>query len=604
MNRKPNIVFVLTDDQGYGELGCHGNPVIQTPNMDKLHGESTRLADYHVGPTCAPTRAGLMTGHYHNSTGVWHTIGGRSLLRKDEYSLANALSEDGYRTGLFGKWHLGDNFPYRPQDRGFQEVVTHGGGGVGNTPDYWGNNYNDDTYAANGEWRPFEGYCTDVWFNEALNFIERSKDGPFFCYITTNAPHSPYIVDEKYSDPYVDKVEVPAHVRDEVAAYCQTHGLAYDFRTRAQRRANFYGMITCIDENLGILRQKLQDWGIADDTILIFMTDNGTSGGATPGENQFVMAGYNAGMRGIKGSEYDGGHRVPLFIHWPNGGLTQGRDVTELTANVDMMPTLLELCGIDPGDHTFDGKSLVPLICNEGIDWPDRAMVTDSQRITQPIKWRKSATMTSRWRLINGGELYDIQADPGQKRDVATDHPEVVARLRGEYDRWWDKVSEQFDSTIPITIGSDDATSIVLTSHDWRNEEALCAWNQSEVHAGLECNGYWEIDVAVPGRYQFELRRWPKEENRALVEGIPGEPVRYSAAIRDGYGGGRAIPLKTARITLAGREETRPIMPEDKGGIFTFDLDAGETLLQTYLSDAKGNSIGAYYVYVDRLSVR
>jgi arylsulfatase A-like enzyme len=204
---RPNIVFVITDDQGYGDLGCHGNPVIQTPNIDALYRESVRLTDFHVGPTCAPTRAGLLTGHFHNSTGVWHTIGGRSLLRRDEWSLATAFSEGGYATGLFGKWHLGDNAPYRPQDRGFQTVVAHGGGGVGQTPDYWGNSYQDDTYAVNGEWTPFEGYCTDIWFNEALTFIDANRDRPFFCYISTNAPHSPYIVDEAYSERYAGKVE-------------------------------------------------------------------------------------------------------------------------------------------------------------------------------------------------------------------------------------------------------------------------------------------------------------------------------------------------------------------------------------------------------------
>ena len=386
MDRKPNVIFVVTDDQGYGELGCHGNPVIHTPHTDELHRVSFRLTNYHVGPTCAPTRAGLMTGHYHNSTGVWHTIGGRSLLCKDEWSLASAFAENGYVTGLFGKWHLGDNYPYRPQDRGFREVVTHGGGGVGNTPDYWGNNYNDDCYAVNGQWTPFEGYCTDVWFDEALKFVERHRDEPFLCFITTNAPHSPYIVDESYSDPYVGQVE-------------------------HQDRANFYGMITCIDENLGKLRQRLRELGLEENTILIFMTDNGTSGGATLDENRFVIRGYNAGMRGIKGSEYEGGHRVPLFIHWPAGGFNVGRDIPELTANVDMMPTLLELCGIhavhydavdrdavdrDACDRQFDGVSLVPLLREGQMDWPDRIVVTDSQRLTSPIKWRKSATMTQR----------------------------------------------------------------------------------------------------------------------------------------------------------------------------------------------------------------
>ena len=572
---KPSVVFVITDDQGYGELGCHGNPVIRTPNMDRLHGESIHLTNYHVGPTCAPTRAGIMTGHYHNSTGVWHTIGGRSLLRKDEYSIADAFSENGYVTGLFGKWHLGDTYPYRPQDRGFQEVVTHGGGGVGNTPDYWGNKYNDDTYCVNGEWRPFQGYCTEVWFREAVRFIERNRDRPFICLITTNAPHSPYIVDDEYSDPYLGKV-------------------------KDRYRAEFYGMITCIDEWLGHLRRRLAELGLAANTILVFMTDNGTAGGASPDESQFVIDGYNAGMRGIKGSEYDGGHRVPLFIHWPAGGLTESRDISHLTANVDVMPTLLALCGIDAGERSFDGTSLVPLIYADDVAWPDRIMVTDSQRLTQPVKWRRSAAMTTRWRLVNGSELYDIQADPGQRDDVAADHPDVVARLSEGYERWWAKVSRQFDGTIPITVGADALETVVLNAHDWRNDPVECAWNQCQVRAGLEANGYWEIDVAAAGRYQFELRRWPREENRPLVEGIPGELVRYYD-LRDDYGGGRKISLVRATLRVAGNEQTRPIRETDKAIEFAVDLQAGETRLQTFLHANDGSAIGAYYVYVEQL---
>ena len=575
MDSRPNVVFVLTDDQGYGELGCHGNPVIQTPHMDRLYAESVRLTDYHVGPTCAPTRAGLMTGHYHNSTGVWHTIGGRSLLRQDEYSLADAFSEHGYVTGLFGKWHLGDNAPYRPQDRGFQEVVTHGGGGVGNTPDYWGNKYNDDVYAVKGAWMPFEGYCTDVWFNEALKFIQRHRDRPFLCFITTNAPHSPYIVDDAYSQLYLGQVET-------------------------QDRAHFYGMITCIDENLGVLRRRLEEWGLAENTILIFMTDNGTSGGATLDEQGFVSGGYNAGMRGIKGSEYEGGHRVPFFIHWPAGELTRGRDVTQLTANVDVMPTLLELCGIDASAREFDGISLVPLLYGQEVGWPHRIVVTDSQRVAHPIKWRKSATMTGHWRLINGVELYDILADPGQRVDVAAQHPEVVAELRGGYEEWWAKVSQQFEGTIPIPVGQTESEPVGLNAHDWRNDPVVCAWNQCQVRAGLECNGYWEIDVAVAGFYRFELRRWPEEEDRAIIAGIPGELVRYYD-LRDAYGGGRAIPIVVAGIQIGDFEATQPVMPSDKGIAFTVHLEAGETRLQTFFTDSEGNTIGAYYVYVERL---
>lgn len=576
MSESPNVVLVLTDDQGYGELGCHGNPVIQTPHMDRLHAESVHLTDYHVGPTCAPTRAGLMTGHYHNSTGVWHTIGGRSLLRKDEWSLATALFENGYVTGLFGKWHLGDNYPYRPQDRGFQHVIAHGGGGVGQTPDYWGNNYNDDRYAVNGAWTPFEGYCTDVWFNEALRFIEHSRDRPFFCYLSTNAPHSPFIVDESYSERYVGRVE-------------------------HQDRANFYGMIACIDENLGVLRQRLREWDLEENTILIFMTDNGTSCGATLDEHQFVTGGYNAGMRGVKGSEYEGGHRVPLFIHWPAGGLDEGRDVPQLTANVDVMPTLLELCDVDPGERRFDGRSLRPLLYGDDADWPDRIMVTDSQRVAHPIKWRKSATMTQRWRLINGVELYDIQRDPGQRRDVSDEHPDVVARLREGYEEWWAEVSRQFDGTIPITIGERAGETVRLTAHDWRNDPVKCPWNQSLIRAGLRCNGYWEIDVAAPGRYRFELRRWPREEDRPIADGIPGLPKPFRAEIKGGYGAGRAIPLVSAKIQVGDNDVAQPIAPGDRYVEFVIELSAGETPLRTRLSDAEGDAIGAYYVYVERL---
>ena len=515
-----------------------------------------------------------MTGHFHNSTGVWHTIGGRSLLRQDEYSIANAFSDSGYRTGLFGKWHLGDNYPYRPQDRGFHETATHGGGGVGNTPDYWGNNYNDDHYAVDGEWTPFEGYCTDIWFNEGLKFIERNKDVPFFCFITTNAPHGPFIVDDSYSRQYDGQVE-------------------------SESRANFYGMITCIDANVGALRRRIDELGLTDNTILIFMTDNGTAHGAKSGEGQFIENGYNAGMRGIKGSEYEGGHRVPLFVHWPAGGLTEGRDVPELTANVDIMPTLMDLCEIPATDRSFDGANIASLIRGEARNWEDRTLVTDSQRITTPEKWRKSATMNQRWRLINGVELYDIQTDPGQTNDVAEDHPDVVAQLRGDYDSWWEKVSRQFDGTVPIPIGHVDEPSMRLNAHDWRNPEAECAWNQSQVRAGSSCNGYWEIDVAVAGTYRFELRRWPNEEDRSLSAGIDGELKSYGD-IKDGYGGGAALHITRARLKVSDYEAETDVTGGEKGVTFTTDLNAGETEIQTWFDLKDGSSIGAYYVYIDR----
>jgi len=182
-DRRPNVLVIVTDDQGYGDVGAHGNERIATEHLDRLHGEAVRLTDFHVDPTCSPTRSALLTGRYSTRTGVWHTIMGRSLLDEDEETLAEVLRANGYRTGMFGKWHLGDNWPQRPQDQGFEHVVWHHGGGVGQGPDYWGNDYFDDTYEVNGEWRQFEGYCTDVWFEEAAKFVEAEDERPFFAYL-------------------------------------------------------------------------------------------------------------------------------------------------------------------------------------------------------------------------------------------------------------------------------------------------------------------------------------------------------------------------------------------------------------------------------------
>ncbi len=590
----PNVVFVLTDDQGYGDLSCHGNPVVRTPHIDELYNSSVRLTDYHVGPTCAPTRAGLLTGHYANSTGVWHTIGGRSLLRSDEISMADYFQGSGYATGIFGKWHLGDNAPYRPQDRGFDTVVVHGGGGIGQTPDYWGNNYFDDSYWDGERHTRYEGYCTDVWFQEALRFIEGNASNQFFCYIPTNAPHSPHLVDPVYSDPYLP-------------------------RTPHEERAKYYGMLANIDDNVGGLRRRLAELGLAENTIFIFMTDNGSAGGVEVDEGQFVTSGFNVGMRGKKGSEYDGGHRVPFFLHWPAGGFNSGRDVDEVTANVDILPTLIDLCGLEKSEaESFDGTSLKPLLLPEvGVQlvWPDRTLVTDSQRLAYPVKWRKSAVMTDSWRLVNGRELYAIKADPGQKTDVSDSHPIVVSELRAAYESWWHQVSRQFDADIPIAIGGPDAEQVRLNTHDWRNEDCECAWNQSQVRQGLICNGHWEVEVVEAGAYRFTLRRWPEEEGAAIAAGLEGgetpslgqlsiQPIEdgseKSLKERIDWGGGVALPVKEARIAIAGEEASSQVGPEAEGVSFLLSLPAGPAHLQTWFGTEEGEELGAYYIYVER----
>jgi len=580
MPRQPNIVLVITDDQGYPPLGCHGHPFVNTPHLDAFHDRSIRFTDFHSGTTCAPTRAGLMTGHYCNSTGVWHTIGGRSLLRRNEWSMANAFRDAGYRTGHFGKWHLGDEFPYRPQDRGFDQVVCHGGGGVSQQPDYWGNDYFDDTYLVDGEPRSFQGYCTDVFFNEAMRFIEDNRARPFFCYVSTNAPHSPFNVDPRYRDLYGNS-------------------------TTSEAYARFLGMVTNIDENFGRLVTRLQELDLENDTILIFMSDNGQTGLGEPVEGMFT-----AGMRGLKGSEYEGGHRVPFFVHWPAGGLNAGRDVDTLAAYIDIMPTLLDLCSVPvPDGRSFHGESLAPLL-RGGADgrWNDRVLVTDTQRTPHPIKWRRSCVMKDRWRLVDRDELYNLATDPGQECDVAAEHPDLVAELRNAYEEWWTLCARGIDVEVPIPVGVPGRAEAVLRSHDLRSEQdADAVWNQAQVREGVECRGWWELDVSEAGEYEFELRRWPVEAQHRIAGGIEGEDVEYYAAgvapgAESHYRGGAALPIDGAMIMLDDGVRAHALVREaDRSAMLRAKLPAGPNHLRATFTSSNGLSMSAYYVVVRRM---
>jgi len=468
----PNVVLVMTDDQGYGDLACLGNPILKTPHLDKLHAESVRLTNYHVSPTCSPTRGALMSGRNTHMTGVWHTIMGRSIMRTEEVTIAEALKAAGYATGFFGKWHLGDNYPHRPRDQGFENVLMHGGGGVVQTPDWFGNDYFDDTYFRNGKPEKKTGFCTDVWFDEAMKFIVQSKQSgkPFFCYIPTNAAHGPMWAPKKYEAMYRDDPRVPD--------------------------AGFYGMITNIDDNMGRMVELLDKQGLADNTILIFTTDNGSAIGRRKGK------GFNAGMRGHKGSPYDGGHRVPFFIRWPGGKITGGRDIDTLTAHVDVLPTLLELCKVERGDGPeLHGRSLVPLLTEEKPNWPARTIVVDSQRKEFMQKYRNYSVMTDRWRLLGEKkkELYDILEDPGQKTNVADRHPEVVERLAAEYEDYWKMIEPMNDTYVRIVLGNEAENPARLTCHDWHIEQMGVPWHQAAIRMGIKANGFWTVDVDTPG---------------------------------------------------------------------------------------------------------
>ena len=497
-----------------------------------------------------------MSGRYSTRTGVWHTIMGRSLMATSELTVAEVFQSAGYRTGMFGKWHLGENYPLRPTDQGFDYSVRHGGGGVGQGPDWWSNDYFDDTYWRNDVPEKFTGYCTDIWFDEAKKFIARNRDRRFFCYLSTNAPHGPLNVDAKWSDPYLERGVAP-------------------------NQAKFYGMIENIDWNLGKLLDQLDRLGIAGDTIVVFMTDNGTADGRVDHKlvEQGKWGGFDAGMRGAKGSEYDGGHRVPFLIRWPGGALGggKGREDGYLCAHIDVLPTLASLCGVDlPDGPALDGIDLAPRLRDPAAAMPDRTLFVHSQRIPDPEKWRRCAVMTERWRLVNGVELFDIQAHPGQRDDVAAEHPEVVARLTQAYDGWWDSLSAVFDQPVRIGLGSDREQTTQLHPHDWQvTAQRKSSWHQNHVRRGHLGQGVWFVDVLRPGRYQIELRRWPRHVDRPLE-------------------------AREARLVVGDRDFRQPIDEGATECTFSIDLPAGPPTLQTVMTLDSGETRGEYFVYVTR----
>ena len=421
---KPNIILVMPDDMGWGDIAAHGNPLIRTPHLDRLHGESVRFTDFHVSPTCAPTRSALLTGRHEFKNGVTHTIHERERMALKATTLAQVLQRAGYATGIFGKWHLGDEEAYRPDKRGFDEVFIHGAGGIGQTyagscGDFPDNKYFDPAILHNGTIVKTKGYCTDVLFSRAIEWMDGMKGAgkPFFALITPNAPHDPLVS----PGPQYDKL----YEGREIAGRNLTAG-----------DAAYYAMITNIDDNIGKLLGSLQDAGIANDTLVIFLSDNG-------GTHTKLFSG---GFRGGKVTPYHGGTHAPSFWRWP-AAFKGNADCAALSAHLDVLPTLAEIAGVRlDGELSaqLEGRSLRPLLKNPGAPWPDRALVTHVGRWPRgkvaEAKFRNCSIRNSQFRLVNNSELYDLRADPGETTNVIAAHPEVVAKLRAAYDQWWTDV--------------------------------------------------------------------------------------------------------------------------------------------------------------------
>ncbi|WP_339881492.1 arylsulfatase [Polaribacter vadi] len=574
--KRPNVIVVITDDQGYGDIAAHGNTLVKTPALDKFHDESVRLTDFHVGPTCAPSRSGLMTGRYANRVGVWHTIGGVSILRKDEVTMADVFKENGYETAMFGKWHLGDTYPSRPQDKGFKYTVAHGGGGVGQTPDYWNNDYFDDTYFKNGVPTKYEGYCTDVWFDEAIKYIEDKKDKPFFAYISTNAPHLPYNVPEEYYNKYKD-LDIP------------------------EFQKIFYGMITNVDENFAKLQKKLKDLKIADNTIVIFMTDNGTASGyKTVGGKLY---GFNGGMKGIKNSEYEGGHRVPFFISYPEKNINGGKDVTDLTTHLDILPTLATLCDLELPERQkkMDGSDISSLLLGDKETIGREYLITDSQRVQSPVKWRKSTVMSNKFRLVNGTELYDISNDKGQENDIAMQFPKIVNKMRNHYEEWWSSVSTEFNQFPVIILGSDNQNPVELTCHDTHIHDSKIPWNQDFIREAKKnpIGGNFTVEFEHSGKYQIEISRWPFESGLAINDSVKGRPATLAT---EAISEGRNMSFTKGGIQIGAWKQEKQVDVDARSIVFEGNFTEGKTDMSAWFTTKEKEDWGAFYIRVTRIS--
>ncbi len=460
---RPNVILIMSDDQGYGDLSIHGNPNLTTPSLDAIAKAGAQFTQFQVCPVCSPTRSSLLTGRYNYRTGVVDTFLGRSLMDPKEITIAEVLRGAGYRTGIFGKWHLGDNYPMRAIDQGFDDSLVANGGGLaqpGDPPP--GNSYTDPVLRRNGKYEKTKGYCTDIFFREAARFVEANQTKPFFLYIPTNAPHSPLQIDESYVKSF------------------RAQGL--DDTT-----AKVYGMVKNLDENVAQLQSLLTRLNLRENTLFIFLTDNG------PQQKR-----YNAGMRGLKGTVYQGGIRVPCFVQWP-AKVKPGLMIDRIAAHIDLFPTILAACGVKAPKVALDGRSLLPLLSGASPAWPDRTLHTQWHRGDEPQLFRDHAARTQRWKLVKGKELFDLDVDAAEANDVAAQQPEVVAGLRRETEEWFRSVSASRGGYAPprIAIGAPQENPVLLTRQDWRGPRA--SWDAEGI-------GYWEVDVRRSGTYDIELK--------------------------------------------------------------------------------------------------
>ena len=520
--RKPNVVIILSDDQGWGDFSENGNPDIYTPVLSRLSLEGARFDRFFVSPLCAPTRASLLTGRYHLRTGVASVTGGLETMRSEELTMAEAFKAAGYRTGIFGKWHNGAHYPEHPLAQGFDEFFGFCGG-------HW-TNYFNTTLEHNGKTETTNGYITDVLADAAINFLQKNSKEPFFCYIPFNAPHSPYQVPDKYFNKYKAK-----GLTDEVSAV--------------------YGMVENMDENIGRILAKLEELRIKEHTIVMFFTDNGPNGKR-----------FNGDMKGRKSSVDEGGSRVPLYIRWP-GKIKGNTVVKQLAAHIDLFPTLVELTGIDmpSSSKVPDGISLTPLLNGSTSTWPDRALFTHvyKKNASATLTPYPGALRTNRYRFIRGensDQLYDMISNPGQVQDIAGRNPEIVDSFHKHFDLWFEEVTR-----IPIKaeitqIGSPGGESVELFAPDAKPGGKLAYYGgHGYVHdwfVGWKQPGdvaIWNINVIKKGKYAVTVTYNAPEEMAGTHVNVVAAGHTLTAIIKRSFNG--AFVKSPNRVPDAGVPE-------------------------------------------------
>lgn len=582
---RKNVIILLVDDMGYGDMSCHGNPVFQTPNLDRLYHQSVRFTDFHAAPMSTPTRGQIMTGCEALRNGASWVGSSATHLRTDIPVLPEVMKKSGYQTAIFGKWHLGDNFPLRPQDRGFDYSLTYPQQEIGTVNDYWYNDYFDDVLIENGVRKQFKGFCTDVWFSQAIRWMDQLRnDEPFFLYLPLNVTHGPFFSPEEYQEKARELTSGKKHVN-----------------------ISYVATMLNLDENVGRFLDYMDDSGLSEDTILIFMTDNGATGGCGM---------YNAGMRGCKANLWEGGHRVPLFVRVPGNSPA---DINGLAQVEDIFPTILDLCHIEtPEECDFDGISLKKQILKKK-KLPDRILVNQFQRRME-VKKYDACIMWRNWRLLNGFdatptdskerkelynkrkkeyqinlELYNLENDPHQDHNVIDDYPEIAARMAAYYDDWWQRIEPELGKRGVIAIGDDRENPLTLSAPGWTD---VYFTQKKHILAGRKVSGTWETDVMETGNYRFRLYCWPEETNapiRSAVTMVYTDPTPLGK-----FTEGVALDIRTAVLSVNGKQYTFEVHEDDCYIEFNLPLRKGEkAMIKADFLDASGDMLcGAYYVNV------